>query len=87
MTGRGVGDIMAVRGGGEERAVTELLFVVEGDAEGGYTARAVGESIFTEADDVDELRAMIRDAVTCHFPDEGTRPDRIELVWADRRNQ
>jgi len=63
------------------------VFLIEEPHDGGYTARAVGESIFTEADDVDELRAMIRDAVTCHFPDEGTRLGRIELVWADRRNQ
>ena len=45
----------------------ELLFVVSGDPKGGYVSRAVGEAIFTEADTLDKLREMIRDAVRCHF--------------------
>jgi hypothetical protein len=45
----------------------ELIFVVEEVAEGGYTARALGESIFTEAETLQELRAEIQDAVRCHF--------------------
>ena len=46
--------------------------------EGGFTARAEGESIFTEADDLDGLREMVRDAVRCHF-DEGKGPRVIRL--------
>jgi len=61
--------------------MTEIIFLVEDDPEGGYTARAVGASIFTEADDVDQLREMIRDAVRCHFPDEAERPRVIRLHW------
>ncbi len=45
----------------------ELVFLVEEAAEGGYTARALGESIFTEADDLPGLHDQIRDAVRCHF--------------------
>ena len=30
-------------------------------------ARALGHSIFTEADTYDELRDRVRDAVLCHF--------------------
>lgn len=45
----------------------ELIFLVEEAPEGGFSARALGESIFTEADDLDTLRAHIRDAVRCHF--------------------
>lgn len=56
----------------------ELIFVVEEAPEGGYTARALGESIFTEADSAEELRAQVRDAVRCHF-DEGTAPKIIRL--------
>jgi hypothetical protein len=56
----------------------ELIFVVEEAPEGGYTARALGESIFTEADSVEELRVQVRDAVRCHF-DEGTAPKIIRL--------
>jgi hypothetical protein len=56
----------------------ELIFVVEEAPEGGYTARALGESIFTEANSVEELRAQVRDAVRCHFDDE-TAPKIIRL--------
>ncbi len=45
----------------------ELIFLVEDAPEGGYTARALGISIFTEADDLNSLREMVRDAVHCHF--------------------
>jgi predicted RNase H-like HicB family nuclease len=48
----------------------ELLFLVESAPEGGYTARALGESIFTDADTLDELRVAIKDAVECHFEQE-----------------
>ncbi|HJR08672.1 MAG TPA: hypothetical protein VJ842_15540 [Pyrinomonadaceae bacterium] len=52
----------------------ELIFLVEDAPEGGYTARALGMSIFTEADDLESLREMVRDAVRCHF-DEGHEPN------------
>lgn len=58
--------------------MTELVFLVEEAAEGGFTARALGESIFTEADSVTELHAQIRDAVHCHF-DEGQAPKLVRL--------
>ncbi len=47
----------------------ELVFVVEEALEGGYTARALGESIFTEGDTLPNLYEMIRDAIRCHFDD------------------
>lgn len=50
--------------------MNEIIFLVEDAVEGGYTARALGESIFTDGDDLDQLRANIRDAVECHFDDE-----------------
>ena len=56
----------------------ELIFLVEDAPEGGYTARALGASIFTEADDLASLREMVRDAVHCHF-DEGQGPKVIRL--------
>jgi len=56
----------------------ELIFLVQEALEGGFTARALGESIFTEADDLDSLRDMVRDAVRCHF-DEGQGPRIIRL--------
>ena len=56
----------------------EVLFLVEDADEGGYVARALGYSIFTEADSWEELKQAIRDAVHCHF-DEGDQPDLIRL--------
>ncbi len=56
----------------------ELIFLVEHAPEGGYTARALGTSIFTEADDLDALRGQVRDAVRCHF-EEGQGPKVIRL--------
>jgi hypothetical protein len=49
--------------------MNEIIFLVEEAPEGGYTARALGESIFAEADDAAALEANIRDAVRCHFED------------------
>ncbi|HKZ51787.1 MAG TPA: hypothetical protein VJ085_00755 [Candidatus Acidoferrales bacterium] len=38
----------------------------------------MGHAIFTEADTLDELRALVRDAVRCHF-DADVRPNLIRL--------
>ena len=59
--------------------MSEIVFLVEEDPDGGYTARALGEAIFTQADDFPQLREKVRDAVRCHFPDEATRPKVIRL--------
>ncbi len=62
-------------------AGTEIIFEVEESPEGGYEARALGHSIFTTADTLDELREMVRDAVRCHFdPGNGPRLIRLHLV-------
>ena len=50
--------------------VKEIIFLVEEAEEGGYIARALGHSIFTEAEDTEELKKMIVDAVKCHFDEE-----------------
>lgn len=59
----------------------EIIFVVEEAPEGGYTARALGAAIFTEADTLPELHAQLRDAVHCHF-DEAERPAIIRMHFA-----
>jgi hypothetical protein len=56
----------------------EIIFVVAESPEGGYEARALGHSIFTEADSFEDLREMVRDAVSCHF-DDADRPSVIRL--------
>ncbi|MDP2368416.1 2-oxoisovalerate dehydrogenase E1 subunit beta [Rhodoferax sp.] len=58
--------------------MTEIVFVVELAPEGGYTAHALGESIFTEADTEAELRVAVQEAVRCHF-DESKSPKVIRL--------
>jgi len=58
--------------------MSEIVFVVEQAPEGGFIARALGESIFTEADTEAELRTAVQDAVHCHF-DEGMSPKVIRL--------
>ena len=58
--------------------MNEVIFLIEEAAEGGYTARALGHAIFTEAESMDALRNQIRDAVKCHF-DEGQSPKVIRL--------
>ncbi len=58
--------------------MNEIIFLVENAVEGGYIARALGESIFTEGEDLDELRANIREAVDCHF-DSQDKPKMIRL--------
>lgn len=57
---------------------TELIFLVEEALEGGYTAKALGESIFTEANTLSELKKMVKDAVKCHF-EKGKAPKIIRL--------
>jgi predicted RNase H-like HicB family nuclease len=58
--------------------MNELIFLVEEAPEGGFAARALGQSIFTEAETLEELRANVRDAVKCHF-DAGQAPQIIRL--------
>jgi hypothetical protein len=58
--------------------MSEIIFIVEDAPEGGLVARAVGEGIFTQAANIDELRDRIRDAVRCHF-DEGNVPKLIRM--------
>lgn len=58
--------------------MTELIFLVEEAAKGGYVARAFDASIFTEGDDLESLERNVRDAVSVHF-DEAERPRMVRL--------
>ncbi len=59
-------------------SLPEVIFLIEESPAGGFTARALEESIFTEANDLADLHAKVRDAVHCHF-DEGKVPKVIRL--------
>jgi hypothetical protein len=61
-----------------EATMNEIFFLVEEDIEGGFAAKALGESIFIEAETLEELHANVRDAILCHF-DEGKAPKMVRL--------
>lgn len=60
--------------------MSEIIFLVEDDPDGGYVAQAIGQSIFTQADTIKALKEFVRDAVRCHFPNESDRPKLIRLI-------
>lgn len=59
----------------------EIIFIVEEAPEGGLTAKALGESIFTEAETMDELKINVKEAVECHFePQSMPKVIRLHMV-------
>jgi hypothetical protein len=61
--------------------MNEVIFLVEEAPEGGFTAKALGLPIFTEADNNEELEKQVRDAVRCHF-EESEMPKMIRLHFS-----
>jgi predicted RNase H-like HicB family nuclease len=61
--------------------MSEIIFEVREAEEGGFCARALGYSIFTQGEDWEDLRTMVKDAVTCHFEKEPERPKIIRLHY------
>jgi hypothetical protein len=59
-------------------AETEIIFAVQESPEGGFEAKALSHSIYTEADTLDDLKKKVQDAVRCHF-EENDRPSLIRL--------
>ncbi len=47
--------------------MNEIIFLIEEAVEGGYNARALGESIFTQGETLEEIKVNIEEAVDCHF--------------------
>jgi hypothetical protein len=77
----GSGTIKEPLNRGELRVEQEIIFMVEEAPEGGYTAYALGHSIFTEGEDLHELRNNVREAVRCHFEEENMpRVVRLHIV-------
>jgi len=44
-----------------------ILFTIQESTDGGFTAKALDYPIFTEGDDLNELKTNIKEAVDCHF--------------------
>ncbi len=65
----------------------ELVFRVRPAEEGGFTAdcRLPEGLIATQGDSWEELEAMVRDAVSCHFADATVKPGRIRLHMTEDR--
>ena len=60
--------------------MSEIIFeVIEDMVDGGYVATALGYSIVTQANDLEELREAVKDAVQCHFEDPLHSPKMIRL--------
>lgn len=62
--------------------MNEIIFLVEEAVEGGYTAHALSEAIFTEADDLQSLQGCVHDAVHCHFSEQDA-PKVVRLRFAN----
>ena len=58
--------------------MSEIIFIVENSDEGGYTAKSLGYSIYTEGETLDELKENVKDAIKCHF-DEKEIPHIVRL--------
>jgi predicted RNase H-like HicB family nuclease len=57
---------------------SELIFVVEEAPEGGYLAKAVGESIYTQAETIEDLKINVKEAVYAHY-DDNEKPSFVRL--------
>jgi len=61
--------------------MNELVFEVTQEADGGYVAECLGESIFTQADTWPELRRNVQEAVAGFYFDKTEHPAiRLHLV-------
>jgi predicted RNase H-like HicB family nuclease len=59
---------------------SEIIFEVrEDETDGGYTATALGFGIHTQGETMEEVRAMVKEAVACYFEDEAESPSIIRL--------
>jgi len=63
---------------GEETLINEIVFEVSQEADGGFTAECLTESIFTEADSWEEIRTNVREAVEAFYFDR-PKPNAIRL--------
>jgi predicted RNase H-like HicB family nuclease len=58
--------------------VTELVFEITQEGDGGYCAECLTENIFTQGDSWEQLRANVKDAVAAFYFDQPS-PDRVRL--------
>jgi predicted RNase H-like HicB family nuclease len=59
--------------------MNEIVFEVTQEAEGGFVAECLTESIFTQADDWEALRRNVKEAVAAFYFDQAHPPSGIRL--------
>jgi hypothetical protein len=64
----------------KNKTMTEIIFIVEESPEGGYEARALGHSIFTEGETIEELKENIKEAIHCHFEEDIPKIIRLHYI-------
>jgi hypothetical protein len=65
----------------EYSRLMELIFEIRDAEEGGFFARALGHSIFTQAESWDELRRNVLEAVSLSFEEATTRPRLVQMHY------
>ena len=60
--------------------MSERIFIIEESPEGGFEAKALGYSIFTEAETLESLRQNIREAIRCHFDVDPPKVVRLHFI-------
>ncbi|MEQ8904292.1 2-oxoisovalerate dehydrogenase [Ekhidna sp.] len=60
--------------------MSEIIFIVEESNEGGFEAKALGESIFTDGETIEELKQNIKDAIQCHFDKDAPKVVRLHYL-------
>ncbi len=60
--------------------MNEIIFIVEESVEGGFEAKALGHSIFTEAETIEELKENIKEAIRCHFDRDVPKIVRLHYI-------
>ena len=57
----------------------EIVFEITQEPDGGFVAECLTESIITQADDWEELRTNVKEAVAAFYFDRPERPSNIRL--------
>ena len=60
-------------------SIREIVFEITQESDGGFVAECLTESIITQADDWEELRANVKEAVAAFYFDQPERPSSIRL--------
>ena len=61
--------------------MTEVIFIVEEEPDGGFVAKGLGVSIYTQADTKEELDLNVREAVSLHYEGSPNPPKMIRLHY------